>query len=236
MNMLYNYLLQDNKKIENLKILNIKKCIPAGIIKVVNVKSLKDISKKECQINEKRQADPADTSCTNTKTVGFENITQPSRSDKPIDWSKIYAKFERFYNISHNNEICQSDSGDTCANENTVKFDNATQLPRRSIKEVVRPSKNTLKPAIGNKNITIKSDEAKRNVPIDAKRIPNVGASIIKDKRNSSQLSNYDIINNFELKNDIGIKTEEKSLEIPSCDEPLDQSMLISNKGNSTYV
>jgi len=143
--MFYNYILQDSKNIENLLILNIKKSIPAGILKLVNEQLIKDLDRKPCQ------TDPADA-CINMELVNIENTTQVSRT---------------------------------------------------SIKEVVNPSKNTLKLAIDNKNSTIISDEAKTNVSSDAQRIPIVGAPIVNDKKKSSQLSIYDIMNNSELKKNV---------------------------------
>ncbi|XP_060855867.1 uncharacterized protein LOC132933613 [Metopolophium dirhodum] len=163
----------DDKKIENLIILNIKKSIPAGIIKVVNAKSLKDLNKKKCQ------TDPADTICTNVKSVNI---------------------------------------------------DNTTQVSKRSIKEVIRPSKNTLKLAIDNKNNTIISDGAKRNVPRDEQQIPNVEASIVNEKKKSSQLSIYEIMNNSELKKKFGKPFKEKGLKTPSFDDRIDRSKKHANK------
>jgi len=79
--MSHNYLLQDTKKIENLKILNAKKCIPAGIIKVVNSKSPKDT--KENQMNETHQTDLTDI-CTSTR----KNFSETFPFDKSMDQCK----------------------------------------------------------------------------------------------------------------------------------------------------
>jgi len=166
-------LLQDDKKIENLIILSIKKSIPAGIIKVVNAKSLKDLNKKKCQ------TDPADTICTNVKSANINNTTQGSK---------------------------------------------------KSVKEGVRPSKNTLKPAIDNKNNTIISDGGKRNITRDTKRIPNVATSIVNEKKKSSQLSIYEIMNNYELKKKFGKPLKEKGLKTPSCDDRIDKSKKYAKK------
>lgn len=164
--MFYISILQDSKKIENLKILNIRKYIPAGIIKVVNSKSRIDLYAEENQINETRQADLTDN-CTNTKVVNIENTTQ---------------------------------------------------LSIRSTKTVVCSSKCSLKPAIDNKNYMILPDEGKINVPRGAPRISKVCASIEKDEKDSSQLSNYDTTNlNF------------------SFDEQMNQCKFNSNKNSGKF-
>jgi len=158
--------MQDDKKIENLKILNIKKCVPASIIKVVNSKSQIDFNTEENQINETRQADLTDN-CTNTKAVNNQNTTQ---------------------------------------------------LSRRSTKTVICSSKNSLKPAIDNKNNMVISDESKINVPRGAQRNSKILASIGKDEKDSSQLSNYVITNlNF------------------SSDEQMDQCKFNSNKNSGKF-
>ncbi|XP_008184073.2 uncharacterized protein LOC100575459 isoform X3 [Acyrthosiphon pisum] len=162
----------DDKKIENLMILNIKKSIPAGIMKVVDAKPLKNVNKKKCE------TDPADTICTNTESVNI---------------------------------------------------DNTTQVSKRSIKDVEHPSKNTLKPAIDNKNNTITSDGVKRNVLRDEQQIPNVEASIVSEKKKSS-VSIYEIMNNIELKKKIGKPFKEKGVKTLSSDERIDKSKKHRNK------
>jgi len=166
-------MLQDNKNIENLKILNIRKSIPAGIIKIVNGKSPKDLNKKKCQ------TDPSDTVFSNAKSVDIGNTTQVSR---------------------------------------------------KSSKEVVYPSKNTIKPTIDNKNNTVVSEEAKRNVPRKSQRILNIAASIVNEKKKPSQISMYEIMNNSELKKNFGKPFKEKGIKIPTSDDRIEESKKYANK------
>jgi len=96
-------------------------------------------------------------------------------------------------------------------------------------KKIAQPSKNKSTVVVDNENdMIILSDEAK-NDQRDAQPIQNVKASIVNDKKNKSQLSNYDFINNFELENDIEIQINKKHLETQSSEKPTDQP---KNYGN----
>lgn len=120
------------------------------------------------------------------------------------------------------NEKCKID--ETRESEDIDEVDNTPQVMRKLFKKIVQPSKNkSTVVVVDNKNdMTILSDEAK-NDQRDAQPIQNVKASIVNDKKNKSQLSNYDLINNLELENDIEIQINKKHLKTQSSKKPTDQ-------------
>lgn len=107
--------------------------------------------------------------------------------------------------------------------------DNTPQVSRKFLKKIAQLSKNKSTVVVNNENdMIILSDEAK-NDQRDAQPIQNVKASIVNDKKNKSQLSNYDLINNFELENDIEIQINKKHLETQSSEKSTDQPKSYGN-------
>jgi len=186
-----------------------------------------------CKKNEIRQISSGNTS-TNTKTVDIKNTTQPLR------------RSTRIVHISQNTRKPEIDNKNNTVVSNEAKRkvpkDDAKQIPNSeasiekdknkssqlSIREIRK--RNKTKPEIDNKNNTVISDEAKRNVPKDdAKQIPNSEASIEKDKNKSSQLSIREIRKRNNTKPEIDNKNNTVISDEAKSNVPKDNAKRIPN-------
>ncbi|XP_025191461.1 uncharacterized protein LOC112591757 [Melanaphis sacchari] len=116
------------------------------------------------------------------------------------------------------NDTRQMDPDDMFTNTKIDEVDNSAQLLNKIFKKIAQSSRNTSTAIDKKKNEVTLSDEVKQKVSQDTQQIQNVIAPIVNEKKKPSELSNDNLINNFE------IQISGNSLETHSSEKPIDLS------------